>query len=82
MTKTDIIDCLKHLQKDYDLTIKDDAMKKVIDWLINCTPEYPPIIIANDSGTSFELGGNEISGINPDDFTSGKYIIKWDFGRD
>lgn len=39
-SKPQIILSLKRLREDYEATEGDESMQKVIDWLINCTPEY------------------------------------------
>jgi len=34
------INTLKKLREDYILTEDEESIDKVINWLINCTPEY------------------------------------------
>lgn len=38
--KPDLINGLKRYVEDYNLTENDQAIEKVIDWLVNCTPDY------------------------------------------
>ncbi len=39
MNKSLLIDTLKCYIEDYELT-EDDSLQKVIEWFINCTPDY------------------------------------------
>lgn len=40
ISKSQLIDRLKDYLEDYEYTAGDDSLQIVIDWFINCTPDY------------------------------------------